>query len=120
MWSHHFGLKVERENYRDGREGTTRVRAVTDGEEADLQATSIADVMQEYGLHSVDFLKIDIEGAEVALFDQGYERWLPHVKAMAIELHGDEAEDKLNGALSEVPVSFRSAKHGETSLLTQN
>ncbi|MCS4142557.1 FkbM family methyltransferase [Salinibacter ruber] len=120
VWSHQVGLKVECGNYRDGREWTTRVRTVTDGEKADLQATSIEDVMQEYGLHSVDLLKVDIEGAEVALFDRGYEEWLPHVKAMAIELHGDEAEDKLNDALSDVPVSFRSAKHGETSLLIQD
>ncbi|WP_423824888.1 FkbM family methyltransferase [Salinibacter ruber] len=119
VWSHRVGLKVERGSYRDGREWTTRVRTVTDGEEADLQATSIADVMQEHGLRSVDFLKIDIEGTEVALFDQGYERWLPHLKAIAIELHGDEAEGKLNGALSDVPASFRSATYGETTLLIQ-
>jgi len=120
IWSHRVGLKIERGSYRDGREWTTRVRPVRGKEEADLQAMSIGDVMETYDVHSIDFLKIDIEGSEVPLFEQGYEDWLPRVNTMAIELHGSEAENTLGRALSDISVSFNSMTSGETTVLIRN
>jgi FkbM family methyltransferase len=53
----------------------------------DIQAISLTDVIKEYNIHSIDILKIDIEGSEKELFDIGYENWLPLVKVLVVELH---------------------------------
>ena len=37
---------------------------------------------------SVDLLKVDIEGAEKAVFDSGAIRWLHRIRNICIELHG--------------------------------
>jgi FkbM family methyltransferase len=53
----------------------------------DIQAISLTDLIKEYNIHSIDILKIDIEGSEKELFDIGYENWLPLVKVLVVELH---------------------------------
>lgn len=53
----------------------------------DVQAISVNSIIQQYNLSHIDVLKIDIEGAEAALFSTGYETWLPNVKVLIIELH---------------------------------
>jgi len=52
-----------------------------------LQATSIADLMQQYQLTHLDILKLDIEGSEKEVFSENYQRWLPQTKCLIIELH---------------------------------
>ena len=50
---------------------------------------SIPDIMSKNGIERIDFLKIDIEGAEVALFDLdrgGIDLWLPHVTCFSLEV----------------------------------
>ncbi len=49
---------------------------------------SMASILERSGFETVDLLKIDIEGAEVELFG-GHLDWLPRVRALAIEFHGD-------------------------------
>jgi len=52
-----------------------------------LQATSIPDLMAEYKLPHIDILKMDIEGSEKEVFQEGYEQWLPRTRCLIIELH---------------------------------
>ena len=47
---------------------------------------TIDEVMKEYNIASIDFLKIDIEGGEDVLFKNNYS-WLSKVGALSIELH---------------------------------
>ena len=54
--------------------GPQRVRAITMG-----------TLMSEAGIDSVDFLKVDIEGAEVEVFASC--PWITNVRVIAIELH---------------------------------
>ena len=46
-------------------------------------------VNKKYKWSSIDYLKMDIEGAEKLLFEkeEQYGKWLPKVKCMSIELH---------------------------------
>lgn len=46
---------------------------------------SLDSIMKKYGLHHIDFVKIDIEGSEYALFDSP--AWLGKVKYISMELH---------------------------------
>ena len=52
-----------------------------------IRALSIADVIEERKWKTIDILKLDIEGSEKNVFEKNYERWLPWVKVLIIELH---------------------------------
>lgn len=55
--------------------------------DADVQGIDLTSFMQEQNLELIDLLKIDIEGAEVELFEASYEYWLKRTRIMVIELH---------------------------------
>ena len=52
-----------------------------------VKTISIADIMEERKWKTIDLLKLDIEGSEKNVFEKNYERWLPLVKVLVIELH---------------------------------
>ena len=57
-------------------------------------ATTVLEVMDRFGLERVDFVKMDIEGAEFAIFADSAE-WLKRVDNLAMEVHnpiGDPGE----------------------------
>jgi FkbM family methyltransferase len=54
--------------------GPQRVRAIT-----------MDTLMRETGIHSIDVLKVDIEGAEIEVFESC--PWITNVRVIAIELH---------------------------------
>lgn len=48
----------------------------------------IPDLIEQYNLDSIDFLKIDIEGSEFGLFNQEDDlTWLNQVHRIAMEVH---------------------------------
>jgi FkbM family methyltransferase len=47
---------------------------------------TMSEVMEQFNMPEVDFLKIDIEGGEASLFQSNYE-WLQKVRSLSIELH---------------------------------
>jgi FkbM family methyltransferase len=51
------------------------------------KAISIDEIMQQHKISQIDFLKMNIEGSEKEVFSNNYKNWLPHTKAMLIELH---------------------------------
>ena len=64
------------------------------------------------GMHQVDFLKCDIEGAEYELF-AGDLSWLSSVNRLAIEYHGDWAQgEKLSLTLRSAGYSVTQVPHG--------
>lgn len=52
-----------------------------------IPAVSIEWVMKEQGWTSIDILKLDIEGSEKEVFEDGFEYWLPRTKAIFVEVH---------------------------------
>jgi FkbM family methyltransferase len=54
----------------------------------EVRGLSMMSILERSGFETVDLLKVDIEGAEVELFRGGLD-WLPRVRAVAIEFHGD-------------------------------
>jgi FkbM family methyltransferase len=52
-----------------------------------VKAISIDGLMEKYSIQHIDILKIDIESSEKELFDENFEKWLPKVKIIVIELH---------------------------------
>ena len=52
-----------------------------------VESITVPQILSESGLDRIDLLKLDIEGAERALFDESCEHWLPKVGMIVIELH---------------------------------
>jgi FkbM family methyltransferase len=52
-----------------------------------IESISIQDLMKEYRLNELDFVKIDIEGAEDFCIDQHAMVWINRSKLLAIEIH---------------------------------
>ncbi|TCZ67882.1 FkbM family methyltransferase [Flaviaesturariibacter aridisoli] len=53
----------------------------------ELPAYTIAGLMKRAGITTVDLVKIDIEGAEMDLFAENFESWLPYTKVLLVETH---------------------------------
>jgi len=60
-----------------------------------VSAFSIPELLELHQLKEIDLLKVDIEGAEVQLFSEECEKWLPKVHTLIIELHDDIARREL-------------------------
>ena len=45
--------------------------------------------MQRLGFEKIDLLKIDIEGAELDVFSENYERWIGAFNYMIVEVHDE-------------------------------
>ena len=54
---------------------------------SNIKAITIDNILIKFGRRQIDILKIDIEGAELELFQSGYENWLPITKLILIETH---------------------------------
>jgi FkbM family methyltransferase len=65
-----------------------QVNETATGERDDLvRGYTIPEIIDIHGGGRVDLLKLDIEGAEYALFTEGAEEWLPRVDVILVELH---------------------------------
>lgn len=60
---------------------------VADDDSIQIPSTSILEILQTNQLPVVDFLKMDIEGAELDIFDYTDVSWLTKVMSMNIEFH---------------------------------
>jgi hypothetical protein len=79
-----------------------------------VQAFSVPSVMAKFGVDCADVLKIDIEGAEAAVFNSRPE-WVAHVRMFIVELHGSEARDRFTEATSSLQaIRYR---HGEDEVV---
>ena len=64
-----------------------KVNNKLDGNSISIDSITILDIIEKYSIKKIDLLKIDIEGAEVELFSENYDSWLPKVKFIMIEFH---------------------------------
>ncbi len=84
IWNKNAILKVVDNGY--GEWGFMTEEVDTEGPDT-IKSVSIDGLMEKYNLDHIDILKIDIEGSEKELFEKNYEKWLPKVKVILIELH---------------------------------
>ena len=86
-------------------DGDQRVRAVT-----------METLMRENGLGTIDFLKVDIEGAERDVFQSC--AWIKNVRVMAIELH-DRVRPDCWSTVQSAAVDFRSDRQGDVAFFVR-
>jgi FkbM family methyltransferase len=65
-----------------------REAAISDAEGGKITGLAMPEIIEYSGFKNVDFLKIDIEGAEARLFRENTD-WLEQVSSIAIEFHGE-------------------------------
>ena len=80
LWPTDAKLAVERGATAEG----YRVREV-DGEDFDIEAVTIEQLMRDHGFPRIDILKLDIEGAEYHLFSRNTESWIGKVQVLIFE-----------------------------------
>jgi len=71
---------------------------VRDDQSGSIEAFTIPSLM-EHGDGKIDLLKLDIEGSEGEVFGPDAREWLPRVRNIAIELHGEENKARFLAAL---------------------
>jgi FkbM family methyltransferase len=86
-------------------DGDQRVRAVT-----------METLMREKELSTIDFLKVDIEGAEKEVFQNC--TWIENVRVMAIELH-DRVRPDCWLTVQSATLDFRSGRQGDVAFFVR-
>lgn len=85
LWPRDGHVKTVRD-FGDRREWAIRVAESSHSALDAVEALTVDAAMSRMGWHTIDILKIDIEGAEHELF-QGDTSFMDHVRCCAIELH---------------------------------
>ena len=57
-----------------------------------LPTLTISDLLMKIGTTDLGLLKLDIEGAEEALFTANYESWIDKFRVLIVEVHGEKAK----------------------------
>jgi FkbM family methyltransferase len=100
VWATPTALCLSKGTFRDGREWATQVFQPLDCCAGDVQAWDVSSLIDMIGAEKVDLLKVDIERAELAVFDESAKKWLPSVRNICIELHGPDCEETFFNALA--------------------
>jgi FkbM family methyltransferase len=100
-WSKSCNLGVLQARYRDGREWSTQVSELDDALEssASVRGWDVASLIELANGETVDLLKVDIERAELSVFDSSSRVWLPRIRNICIELHDKGCEDAFFSAI---------------------
>lgn len=88
-----------------------------EGVGAAARALTMRTLMRETGIHSIDILKVDIEGAEKEVFASC--DWMGSVRCLAIELH-DWIKPGCSAAVESVTRDFSTLQRGETTIFIRN
>jgi FkbM family methyltransferase len=112
-WHRAEPLVIHRGGFRDGAEWSFQV-ASADPAVSDVEGITLEQLMHDYGVDSVDLLKIDIEGAERWVLSAGIGGCLNRVRTLAIELHDDECRAAYAAAID--GHRGRTTRHGELTV----
>ncbi|MCK9207853.1 MAG: FkbM family methyltransferase, partial [Salinivirgaceae bacterium] len=90
LW-HSDSFLSENHSFRDKMDWSFRLEETHSQKNATIPVRSISSLLNEQNWKTLDFLKIDIEGGEDAVFQsiQTVEEWINKVKVIAIEIHDE-------------------------------
>jgi FkbM family methyltransferase len=113
-WSRRAMLTVCRNRY--DTEHSVQETGTGGGGQMQVEGWDLASLIDLSGFAHVDLLKVDVEGAEADIFRAEVSNWLPRVRNLCIELHGQACRDAFFGALA--GYDFERARSGELDLCT--
>jgi len=73
----------------------------------EIDCTTISSLLEHYSIPRIDILKMDIEGAEEAIFLSNPEVWLSRTELLIIEIHGPRIESLVSRVLNEYGFSMK-------------
>jgi hypothetical protein len=88
---------------------------VEDGDQR-VRAVTMETLMKETGLSVIDFLKVDIEGAENEVFQT--RAWIKSVRVIAIELH-DRVRPDCWSIVQSAAADFRFDRQGDVAFFVR-
>jgi FkbM family methyltransferase len=91
VWNKSVQLALVAANYRDGQNWSRQVRECRPGSPGAIRGVDVPSLIEMSGHDRVSILKVDIEGAEVVLFDESCSTWLNQIDNIVIELHDDSS-----------------------------
>ena len=89
---------------------------ILEGGQQSVRAVTMDTVMRETGIDSIDLLKIDIEGAEIEVFESC--PWIKNVRVTAIELH-DRVRPGCSAAVTAAAEGLLCNQRGEVTFLAR-
>jgi FkbM family methyltransferase len=98
LWSSQMNLTARNEpNQKEELEWGFAVKAAADSASGSIAGVTIDELMRQNGWANIDFLKIDIEGAEEEIFakEESYDAFLKVTKSLSLEVHDVEFEKKI-------------------------
>jgi FkbM family methyltransferase len=81
IWSKDVLLKLENPG-----DWKYAIRVVED-DRGDIPALSVSSIIERRGWDHLDVLKLDVEGAEAAVFSEGVDSWINKINVIIVELH---------------------------------
>jgi FkbM family methyltransferase len=119
VWSKDDVLGVSRGTFGDGRHWATETVRI-DLRKASLEAVraiTLGNLIRRFNLPRVDFLKLDIEGAELPVFRDGDVTFLRDVTCCAVECHNEDCARAFLAAVRRF--GFTLSKRGELSIASK-
>jgi FkbM family methyltransferase len=117
IWHSNKRLKV----YDKNNSGKWGLIVEEDEENGNVDAVSIGDLMEKHNIDRVNILKLDIEGSEREVFSSNFDKWLPRIDMLVVELHDRNNEGCTHAFFSAVNhcyASYRMSISGETLILS--
>jgi FkbM family methyltransferase len=84
-----------------------RVGEVASASGTSVPALGMHDLLDQFKLDRIDLLKVDIEGAEKEVFQNGTDKWIDRIEVIAVELHDHIAP----GASQSLHEALRGRRH---------
>src|ERR1700736_2203486 len=97
LWSSHSHFLIDKSG---GKSFAFRIQEVSPEIPEALPTLTIADLLGRLETADLGLLKLDIEGAEEALFTENYEEWIDHVRALIVEVHGAKAKEAVMSVMT--------------------
>lgn len=110
LWSSHSYFLIDRNA---GQSWGIRIREVSPETPGALPTLTVADLLGRLETADVGVLKLDIEGAEEALFIENYEEWIDHVRTLIVEVHGPKAKEAVMSVMTKRDFHMEKSKHCE-------
>lgn len=73
----------------------------------EIDCTTVLSLLERYSIPRVDILKMDIEGAEEAVFLSQPEVWLSHIELLILEIHSTHIKSLISSVLRENGFSMK-------------
>jgi FkbM family methyltransferase len=90
--------------------------AIAEAGDQRVRAITMDTLMKETGLSTIDFLKVDIEGAERDVFQNC--DWIKNVRVIAIELH-DRVRPDCRSTVESAAIDFRCDRQGDVTFFVR-